>query len=139
MELMKALYKGGGHLNDATELQETVVVRDGFRDAETLAKEKQNYQIDIPHLWSVMMQSGKFLYDFYAGLDIDMNAFIQLINREVDKISTVSRTDQRYGQQLSRRLGTLKQHAEEEALLSVINSSPVSIIYLRFSNRNTTL
>ena len=114
---MKALYKGGGHLNDATELQETVVVRDGFRDAETLAKEKQNYQIDIPHLWSVMMQSGKFLYDFYAGLDIDMNAFIQLINREVDKISTVSRTDQRYGQQLSRRLGTLKQHAEEEARL----------------------
>ena len=104
-------------MKDTTGLEETVAVSEGFRDAEALAKEKQNYQIDIPHLWSAMMQPGKFLYDFYAGMEIDINAFIQLINREVDKVSTVSRTDQRYGQQLSRRLGTLKQHAAEEARL----------------------
>ena len=95
-------------MNNSPDIQETVLVREGFARAETLAKERHNYQIDIPHLWSVMMEPENFAYKFYDGLDIDMNAFIHLINNEVDKISTMSRTDNQYGQQISRRLNTLK-------------------------------
>lgn len=94
---------------------ETALVEESFAEAEDLAKEHKNYQIDIPHLWSVFLKPGHFVYDFYSQLDIDMNKLIQLVNDEVDKISIVTRSDQNYGQNLSVRLKKLKDNAQEEA------------------------
>ncbi|WP_128837623.1 ATP-dependent Clp protease ATP-binding subunit [Streptococcus sp. DD11] len=83
--------------------------------AKDLAIQKHNYQVDIPHVWTVLTQPQSFALDFYSSLDFDMNEFISLINQEVAKIPVFSQTDpSRFGRQYSQRLRNLLEDAERE-------------------------
>ena len=93
----------------------TVYVKEALIGAKKIAEEKHNYQLDIPHLWSALLQLKHFAYEFYEDLDIDMNEFIHLVNDEVDKISSLSGTDIAYGEKQSQRLRKLFQQAAFEA------------------------
>ena len=93
----------------------TIAVNEGIMNAKKLAQNKHNYQLDIPHLWSALLQPEHFAYKFYQDLNINVNELVQLVNEEVDKISSLSGTNIAYGEKESQRLRRLFKQAEIEA------------------------
>ncbi|WP_314579324.1 ATP-dependent Clp protease ATP-binding subunit [uncultured Streptococcus sp.] len=93
----------------------TNLLQEVLNAAKELAIQKHNYQVDIPHVWTVLTQPQTFALEFYAGLDLDINEFISVINQELAKIPVFSHTDtSRYGRQYSQRLKNLLDDAEAE-------------------------
>ena len=93
----------------------THLLQQVLNDAKELAIQKHNYQVDIPHVWTVLTQPQAFALEFYTGLDLDINEFISVINQELAKIPVFSHTDKnRFGRQYSQRLKNLLDDAEAE-------------------------
>ena len=93
----------------------TNLLQEVLNAAKELAIQKHNYQVDIPHVWTVLTQPQAFALEFYTGLDLDINEFISVINQELAKIPVFSHTDtSRYGRQYSQRLKNLLDDAEAE-------------------------
>ena len=93
----------------------TNLLQEVLNAAKELAIQKHNYQVDIPHVWTVLTQPQAFALEFYTGLDLDINEFISVINQELAKIPVFSHTDtNRYGRQYSQRLKNLLDDAEAE-------------------------
>ncbi|MBZ2056954.1 MULTISPECIES: ATP-dependent Clp protease ATP-binding subunit [Streptococcus] len=93
----------------------TNLLQEVLNAAKELAIQKHNYQVDIPHVWTVLTQPQAFALEFYAGLDLDINEFISVINQELAKIPVFSHTDtNRYGRQYSQRLKNLLDDTEAE-------------------------
>ena len=93
----------------------THLLQEVLNAAKELAIQKHNYQVDIPHVWTVLTQPQAFALEFYAGLDLDINEFISVINQELAKIPVFSHTDtSHYGRQYSQRLKNLLDDAEAE-------------------------
>ena len=93
----------------------THLLQEVLNAAKELAIQKHNYQVDIPHVWTVLTQPQAFALEFYTGLDLDINEFICVINQELAKIPVFSHTDtNRFGRQYSQRLKNLLDDAEAE-------------------------
>ena len=93
----------------------TNLLQEVLNAAKELAIQKHNYQVDIPHVWTVLTQPQAFALEFYTGLDLDINEFISVINQELAKIPVFSNTDtNRYGRQYSQRLKNLLDDADAE-------------------------
>lgn len=93
----------------------TNLLQEVLKAAKELAIQKHNYQVDIPHVWTVLTQPQAFALEFYTGLDLDINEFISVINQELAKIPVFSHTDtSHYGRQYSQRLKNLLDDAEAE-------------------------
>ena len=93
----------------------THLLQEVLNAAKELAIQKHNYQVDIPHVWTVLTQPQTFALEFYASLDLDINEFISVINQELAKIPVFSHTDtNRYGRQYSQRLKNLLDDTEAE-------------------------
>ncbi|EGF15538.1 ATP-dependent Clp protease ATP-binding subunit [Streptococcus sanguinis] len=93
----------------------THLLQEVLNAAKELAIQKHNYQVDIPHVWTVLTQPQAFALEFYADLDLDINEFISVINQELAKIPVFSHTDtSHYGRQYSQRLKNLLDDAEAE-------------------------
>ena len=93
----------------------TNLLQEVLNAAKELAIQKHNYQVDIPHVWTVLTQPQAFALEFYTGLDLDINEFISVINQELAKIPVFSHTDtNHYGRQYSQRLKNLLDDAEAE-------------------------
>lgn len=93
----------------------TNLLQEVLNAAKELSIQKHNYQVDIPHVWTVLTQPQAFALEFYTGLDLDINEFISVINQELAKIPVFSHTDtNRYGRQYSQRLKNLLDDAEAE-------------------------
>ena len=93
----------------------THLLQEVLNAAKELAIQKHNYQVDIPHVWTVLTQPQAFALEFYTSLDLDINEFISVINQELAKIPVFSHTDtSRYGRQYSQRLKNLLDDAEAE-------------------------
>lgn len=93
----------------------THLLQEVLNAAKELAIQKHNYQVDIPHVWTVLTQPQAFALEFYTGLDLDINEFIRVINQELAKIPVFSHTDtNRYGRQYSQRLKNLLDDTEAE-------------------------
>ncbi|WP_143833731.1 AAA family ATPase [Oceanobacillus senegalensis] len=94
---------------------QTLAVKEALLEAKKIAEKNKNYQLDIPHVWSALLHPEHFAYEFYESLGIDMNEFIQLVNKEVEKISTISGTDIAYAEKQSQRLRKLINNANKES------------------------
>ena len=93
----------------------THLLQEVLNAAKELAIQKHNYQVDIPHVWTVLTQPQAFALEFYTCLDLDINEFIRVINQELAKIPVFSHTDaNRFGRQYSQRLKNLLDDAEVE-------------------------
>lgn len=93
----------------------TNLLQEVLKAAKELAIQKHNYQVDIPHVWTVLTQPQAFALEFYTGLDLDINEFISVINQELAKIPVFSHTEtNRFGRQYSQRLKNLLDDAEAE-------------------------
>ena len=96
-------------------MEGTIAVKETLAAAQEVAEKHRNYQLDIPHVWAALLQVDHFAYNFYKELAVDLNELIQLVNKEIDKISVLSGTDVTYGEKRSPRLTTLLNEAEAEA------------------------
>ncbi|WP_321433608.1 ATP-dependent Clp protease ATP-binding subunit [Trichococcus flocculiformis] len=93
-----------------TAMQETV------QEAQSLAIQRKHPQIDIPHVWQIFLRPDHFACQVYRDLSTPIDAFQQLIEDEIDKISVLTGTDVEYGKEMSPRLSKLFSHAKEIAL-----------------------
>lgn len=95
--------------------EQTAAFKEGWQRAKQVAAKYRHYQLDIPHLWSALVQQGYAAYEIYENLSVDMTAFTELIKKEINKIATISGTHVTYGEKQSQRLRKLLSKAEESA------------------------
>jgi ATP-dependent Clp protease ATP-binding subunit ClpB len=89
-----------------TTMQETIA------EAQQVAVTRRHQEIDIPHVWKILMQPQQFGADFYRDLGVDVDAFEREIDEELDKISVVEGGNVSYGQAISRNLNQLLNEAD---------------------------
>ena len=97
------------------EVEQTIAVKEAIIRAKKIATKHRNYQLDIPHLWLALVEHNEFVQNFYKTLQIDIEELLQVVNREIDKISILSGTDVTYGEKRSQRLTSLLQDAQRES------------------------
>ncbi|MGT2925005.1 ATP-dependent Clp protease ATP-binding subunit [Streptococcus caviae] len=93
----------------------TQLVEDSLAEAKELAVAHHNYQVDIPHLWSVLVQPDQFAFQFYESVGINGRQLLKVIDQEVAKIPAFSSTEKgSYARLYSQRLKNLLDDAQEE-------------------------
>lgn len=85
----------------------TTTMQQALGDAQQVAITRQQQQIDIPHVWLVLLQPDHFAYNVYHELGTPMKEFKERIEREIDAISSVTGSNIQYGQSISSRLNQL--------------------------------
>ncbi|GBG96644.1 ATP-dependent chaperone ClpB [Lactococcus termiticola] len=93
----------------------TTSLQQSLAAAQQIAQTRQHQNIEIPHLWRALIEPNSFSENFYKDLGLDTEAFIQAIEKEIDKIPTVQGDTIRYGQSLSNELFQLFNEADKEA------------------------
>lgn len=96
--------------------QLTTAMQETMQEAQSIAIQRQHPQIDIPHVWHIFLRPDHFACQLYRDLATPIDAFQQLIEDEIDKISVLTGTDVAYGKQMSPRLSKLFSQAKEIAL-----------------------
>ncbi|HBY88871.1 MAG TPA: ATP-dependent chaperone ClpB [Aerococcaceae bacterium] len=89
----------------------TTTMQQAIGEAQQVAITRQHQQIEIAHLWLIMLQADHFAYKLYSEQNIPMNQFVRLVEDEIDKISQVSGSNIQYGQGISQNLNRLLQDA----------------------------
>ena len=85
----------------------TTTMQEALGQAQQIAITRQHQEIDIPHLWHVLIQPNEFAARLYEEIGVPMEEFRQLVNKEIDAISVVSGSNVQYGQAISHRLNQL--------------------------------
>lgn len=62
----------------------TTTMQSAIAEAQQIAVTRQHQQIDIPHLWHVFLQPDHFAYQLYDELNVPIDNFKQLIEKEID-------------------------------------------------------
>ncbi|KAA9300852.1 MULTISPECIES: ATP-dependent chaperone ClpB [Aerococcus] len=96
-------------------MEMTTAMQEALANAQQIAKTRQHQEITVAHLFKAMVEPGNFAYNFYQRLNIDMNALDAELDRELDKIASVSGGNVQYGQAISRGLAELIQKAQDLA------------------------
>ncbi|MGT2750420.1 ATP-dependent Clp protease ATP-binding subunit [Streptococcus orisasini] len=93
----------------------TQLVEESLLEAKELAVSHRNYQVDIPHLWSALVQPKQFAFQFYESVGIKGSQLLKVIDQEVAKIPAFSTTEKgTYARLYSQRLKKLLDDAQEE-------------------------
>lgn len=133
-------------------IEYTNQVKEALHQAEELARTNQQIQVDIPHLWSALLQPQQFALNFYETLNLDINELLQVVNKELEKLPKSRTTNQQlqYAQQKTPRYDRLLDQAKEETtalrdevcstehlLLAILNQAynPITV-YLTQQNIN---
>ena len=93
----------------------TTTMQEALGQAQQIAITWQHQEIDIPHLWHVLIQPNEFAARLYEEIGVPMEEFRQLVNKEIDAISVVSGSNVQYGQAISQRLNQLFAAANQIA------------------------
>ena len=93
----------------------TTTMQEALAQAQQIAITRQHQEIDIPHLWHVLIQPNEFAARLYEEIGVPMEEFRQLVNKEIDAISVVSGSNVQYGQTISQRLNQLFAAANQIA------------------------
>lgn len=93
----------------------TTTMQSAITEAQQIAITRQQQQIDIAHLWLVLLQPDHFAYNLYEELNVPVNAFKALVEKEIDQLPTVSGSNIQYGQQFSQRFQQLLADANKIA------------------------
>ncbi|MDK6679859.1 ATP-dependent chaperone ClpB [Aerococcus sp. UMB8608] len=96
-------------------MEMTTAMQEALANAQQIAKTRQHQEITVAHLFKAMVEPGNFAYNFYQRLNIGMNALDAELDRELDKIASVSGGNVQYGQAISRGLAELIQKAQDLA------------------------
>lgn len=93
----------------------TTTMQNALGQAQQIAKTRKHQAIDIVHLWLTFLQADHFAYNLYKELGMNTQAFKQMIEAEIDKISVVEGDQITYGEQISSSLNQLIHQAGQIA------------------------
>lgn len=63
-----------------------------LQKAKQMAIEKNQFQLDIPNLWLVLLEKGRPAYVIYQKLSVNMSEFLRLVRDEVSQLSVRSQS-----------------------------------------------
>ncbi|MGG5331267.1 ATP-dependent chaperone ClpB [Enterococcus sp. AZ163] len=91
----------------------TTTLQEAIAEAQQIAMTRQHQEIDIAHLWKILLQPNHFGRNFYTDAGIDVEAFEIEIDRALDDYPTVAGENIVYGQNLSQNLFSLLREADK--------------------------
>lgn len=89
----------------------TQAVTEALSAAQQIAQTRHHQDIDIPHLWRVLVQPNELAQQIYSEAGINLPQLNSVIDCELDKISVVEGVAN-WGQNMGRNLYQLFQDAE---------------------------
>lgn len=95
--------------NYATEVQKSLA------EAQKVAINRKHQEIGINELFKVLVQPGEIAAEIYKKAGLDIQAFENFIDGELDKVSVIEGGNVQYGQSISQQLFSLLQKAQEIA------------------------
>ncbi|MGZ7898382.1 ATP-dependent chaperone ClpB [Ligilactobacillus salivarius] len=93
----------------------TTEVQKGLAEAQKVAINRKHQEIGINELFKVLVQPGEIAAEIYKKAGLDIQAFENFIDGELDKVSVVEGGNVQYGQSISQQLFSLLQKAQEIA------------------------
>ncbi|MEO1770834.1 ATP-dependent chaperone ClpB [Candidatus Enterococcus ferrettii] len=91
----------------------TTTLQEAIAEAQQIAMTRQHQEIDIAHLWKILLQPNHFGRNFYTDAGIDVEAFEIEIDRALDDYPTVAGENIVYGHNLSQNLFSLLREADK--------------------------
>lgn len=93
----------------------TTEVQKSLAEAQKVAINRKHQEIGINELFKVLVQPGEIAAEIYKKAGLDIQAFENFIDGELDKVSIVEGGNVQYGQSISQQLFSLLQKAQEIA------------------------
>lgn len=93
----------------------TTEVQKSLAEAQKVAINRKHQEIGINELFKVLVQPGEIAAEIYKKAGLDIQAFENFIDGELDKVSVVEGDNVQYGQSISQQLFSLLQKAQEIA------------------------
>lgn len=93
--------------------QLTEAVTQAVGAAQQIAKTRHHQEIDIPHLWRVLVQPNELASQIYQQAGVDISGLSSVIDQALDNESVVEGVSN-YGQSMSQNLSQLMQDADKE-------------------------
>ena len=93
----------------------TTEVQKSLAEAQKVAINRKHQEIGINELFKVLVQPGEIAAEIYKKASLDIQAFENFIDGELDKVSVAEGGNVQYGQSISQQLFSLLQKAQEIA------------------------
>ena len=93
----------------------TTEVQKSLAEAQKVAINRKHQEIGINELFKVLVQPGEIAAEIYKKAGLDIQAFENFIDGELDKVSVVEGGNVQYGQSISQQPFSLLQKAQEIA------------------------
>lgn len=93
----------------------TTEVQKSLAEAQKVAINRKHQEIGISELFKVLVQPGEIAAEIYKKAGLDIQAFENFIDGELDKVSVVEGGNVQYGQSISQQLFSLLQKAQKIA------------------------
>lgn len=93
--------------------QLTEAVTQAVGAAQQIAQTRHHQEIDIPHLWRVLVQQNELASQIYQQAGVDISGLSSVIDQALDNESVVEGVSN-YGQSMSQNLSQLMQDADKE-------------------------
>lgn len=82
----------------------TSTMQQSLGEAQQIAVTRQHQEIDIVHLWKILLTPSHFAKNVYEQVDIDTTRFELNIDQELDNLPVVQGSNVQYGQTMSQNL-----------------------------------
>lgn len=92
----------------------TQQVQQTIADAQNLAIASENQEIDVTHVFKVLLTESDFAKRVYDVAEVDVDSLQKVVDDSLRKIPVVSGSDVNYGQAMSGSLFQLMRDAEKE-------------------------
>lgn len=93
----------------------TTTMQESLQQAQQIAMIRQHQEIGVPHLWKVFLTHGHFARHLYQDVEVNLDEFENLVDKQLDSIPTISGENVQYGQQISAQLYQLFAQANHIA------------------------
>lgn len=93
----------------------TTTMQESLQQAQQIAMVRQHQEIGVPHLWKVFLTHGHFARHLYQDVEVNLDEFENLVDKQLDSIPTISGENVQYGQQISAQLYQLFAQANHIA------------------------
>jgi len=91
----------------------TTTLQNAIAEAQQVAITRHHQEIDIAHLWKILLQANQFGRNFYTDTGLDVDAFEKEVDQLLDELPSVEGGNVRYGQSMSQNLFHLLSEADQ--------------------------
>ncbi|MGC6767466.1 ATP-dependent chaperone ClpB [Enterococcus sp. LJL128] len=91
----------------------TTTLQEAVAEAQQIAVTRRHQEIDIAHLWKILLQPNHFGRNFYTDAGLDVAGFEHEVDRALDEYPVVQGGNVQYGQTMSQNLFSLLNEADQ--------------------------